>query len=285
MGSMEAANQRSCESKQPIDEPMSLGIIEEFVTVRPGIEIGPGTIVKCGAILGTGVKVGKNCFVGPGAILLHKNPGKGSFPCEVGDNVFIGSGAVICPGVKVCSDVVIGAGSVVIKSIVRPGVYAGNPCSMIKTDGIKIGRNVIVDEPFVFGKDVWIGSFVHIRPNTSLSDKVEIRDHVFIGPDVTVGENTRIYQFCNISKGTKIGRDCFIGMGVMTQNDKEIHYPDKGAWVSTPPVIGNRVRIGAGSLILPGITIADDCRIGAGAVVTKSTEAGFTYLGNPAKKI
>ena len=47
--------------------------------------------------------------------------------------------------------------------------------------------------------------------------------------------------------------------------------------------IGNRVFIGSGAIIANGVTICDDCVIGAGAVVTKSiTEKGI-YVGNPAK--
>lgn len=150
---------------------------------------------------------------------------------------------------------------------------------------IKIGQYCIIEHPFIHGKDNWIGNYVHIRPNVTIGDKVELRDHIFIGPDVYVGENTRIYQFCNIAAGTVIGRDCFIGMGVMTQNDKEIDYPCRGEWKNEAPIIGNNVRIGAGALILPKVVLADNCRIGAGAVVTKSTEPGFTYVGNPARKM
>ena len=41
--------------------------------------------------------------------------------------------------------------------------------------------------------------------------------------------------------------------------------------------------IGAGSTILPGITIGEDAMIGAGSVVTKNVPAGEIWVGNPAK--
>ena len=51
-------------------------------------------------------------------------------------------------------------------------------------------------------------------------------------------------------------------------------------------MIGNRVDIGVGAKIIGGITIADDVKIGAGAVVTKScSEIGATLVGVPARKI
>ena len=49
--------------------------------------------------------------------------------------------------------------------------------------------------------------------------------------------------------------------------------------------IGNKVFIGAGSIILPNVTIGDNCIIGAGSVVTKSFEEGLLIAGNPAKVI
>lgn len=47
--------------------------------------------------------------------------------------------------------------------------------------------------------------------------------------------------------------------------------------------IGSRVFVGAGSIILPGVTIGDDVIIGAGSVVTRDIEGGHVAAGNPAK--
>lgn len=49
------------------------------------------------------------------------------------------------------------------------------------------------------------------------------------------------------------------------------------------PVIGDRVELGAGCIVIGGITVGDDARVGAGAVVTKDVPAGATVVGNPAR--
>lgn len=49
--------------------------------------------------------------------------------------------------------------------------------------------------------------------------------------------------------------------------------------------IGNRVFVGAGSIILPGVTIGDDVVIGAGSVVSYDIPDGQVAAGNPAKVI
>lgn len=47
--------------------------------------------------------------------------------------------------------------------------------------------------------------------------------------------------------------------------------------------IGNRVFIGAGSIVLPGVSIGDDVIIGAGSVVTRDIPQGSLAAGNPAR--
>lgn len=52
-----------------------------------------------------------------------------------------------------------------------------------------------------------------------------------------------------------------------------------------PVKIGNNVFIGAGSIVLPGVTIGDNVIVGAGSVVTKNLPAEGVYCGTPAVKI
>ena len=108
--------------------------------IKPTAVIGEGVnfidkksvIIKSGVILGRWVTIGANCFIGPGAILLHGLPDGSSKPCIIGNGVFIGAGAIINPDVFVCDNAIIGSGSVVTKSITEAGVYAGNPARRIK---------------------------------------------------------------------------------------------------------------------------------------------------------
>lgn len=58
-----------------------------------------------------------------------------------------------------------------------------------------------------------------------------------------------------------------------------------GAELGRPVRIGNRVWLGGGSIILPGVTIGDDAVVGAGSVVTHDVAPGVVVAGNPARVI
>ena len=130
-----------------------------------------------------------------------------------------------------------------------------------------------------------------IAHNTTVSDYTnlygcQIDDNVFVGPFVEiqkgsiVGENSRISSHSFICEGVTIGKNCFIGHGVMFINDK---YTEKNKdWELQKTYIGDDVRIGSNATILP-IRIGKGAIIGAGSVVTIDVPAGVTVMGNPAR--
>ena len=146
-----------------------------------------------------------------------------------------------------------------------------NKNSSIKN--IKAGRNLMIINPVniygaCFENDVFVGPFTEIQKNTKIKSNTRIQSHSFICEFVT------------------IGRNCFIGHGVMFINDKfssgKPASGDKNKWQET--VIDNNVYIGSNSTILP-VKICSNVVIGAGSVVTKDIIKPGKYAGNPAKKI
>lgn len=86
---------------------------------------------------------------------------------------------------------------------------------------------------------------------------------------VTIGDNVFI------SVGAKI--ICHDGAVLPFRKQ----YPDLD--ITRPVVIGSNIFIGAGALILGGVTIGDGCIVGANAVVAKDVPAGSVVAGNPAR--
>jgi serine O-acetyltransferase len=95
--------------------------------------------------------------------------------------------------------------------------------------------------------------------------------------EATVGKRFCIEHFGGIiiSGDAKFGDDCIIRNGVTVGLRRT---GQRGA-----PVIGNRVDIGAGAVILGDIRIGDDVSIGANAVVLKDVPANSIAIGVPAQ--
>jgi len=101
----------------------------------------------------------------------------------------------------------------------------------------------------------------------------------FTIPTNVFGKGLLIWHYGNIviNGNAKIGDNCILhGDNCIGNNGT----------MSNAPVIGNNVDIGVGAKILGDITIADNIKIGAGAVVVNSfLEEGITIVGMPARKL
>lgn len=93
-------------------------------------------------------------------------------------------------------------------------------------------------------------------------------------PDIGAGMFS-YHGFATIIIARRIGRDCSFAQQVT------VGYDDRGG----SPTIGDRVRIGAGAIVIGPITIGDDAVIGAGAVVVKDVPPGAVVGGVPARVI
>lgn len=152
----------------------------------------------------------------------------------------------------------------------------------------------------------------------SLGKKVKVSDRasIYNCDKIEIGENSRIDDFCVISGSVKIGSNVHItpfclvaggipgvtlesfstlayGVKVFSQSDD---YSGASMTNSTIPknfkkellsrvLIERHSIIGAGSIVMPGVTIATGTAIGANSLVLKSTNPWGIYAGSPVKKI
>ena len=138
------------------------------------------------------------------------------------------------------------------------------PSELAKRDEIirkvfaSVGENCYIEPPLNanWGCNTYVGKNFYSNFNLTLVDDADIiiGDYVMIAPNVVIATGTH-----------PINPD-------LRQENYQFNLPVK---------IGNRVWIGAGSIILPGVTIGDDSVIGAGSVVTKDIPSGVVVYGNP----
>lgn len=124
----------------------------------------------------------------------------------------------------------------------------------------KVGKNCYVEPPIYanWGNHVYVGNNFYANFSLTLVDDADI----FIGDDVLIAPNVVIATGAH-------------------PIDPDLR--QKAYQYNLPVHIGNRVWIGAGAIILPGVTIGDDSVIGAGSVVTKDIPRGVVAVGNPCR--
>ena len=135
---------------------------------------------------------------------------------------------------------------------------------------------------------------VYIGDDVYLSGRLTVFSaRIFSSPEFRIGNRTFIGSSCSFSvaKLIEIGDDVLIASGCSV-SDYSGHPVDPdlrvaGAEVSPEDVrpvrIGNKVWLGRGAIVLPGVTIGDAAVIGAGAVVTKDVPPGHICVGNPGR--
>lgn len=134
------------------------------------------------------------------------------------------------------------------------------------------------------GSDSKVWQFTVILKNAKIGVNCNINSHCFIENDVIIGDNVTVKCGVYLWDGMRIGDNVFIGPNVTFVNDK---YPRSKNYPSEfqKTIIKKGASIGAGSVILGGLTIGENAMIGAGSVVTKNVPDNTLWYGNPAKQI
>ena len=132
---------------------------------------------------------------------------------------------------------------------------------MLKKLFAEVGENCYIESPYFAN---WGGHHVHLGSNIYANAGLKLVDdtHIYIGDSTMLGPNVTI-----ATAGHPI--------------DPELR--SRGLQYNLPVRIGKNCWLGAGVIVMPGITIGDNTVIGAGSVVTKDIPGGVVAVGNPCK--
>ena len=135
-----------------------------------------------------------------------------------------------------------------------------------------IGENVLIDTPIHcdHGKNIFLGSDVSIGMNCTFVDNEKIQ----IGSRVLLASNVQIYTSSH----------------PVLPGERLIFDPEKRKTTffrtyARPVVIEDNVWIGAGCILLPGVTIGENSVIGAGSIVNRPIPANCVAVGNPCRVV
>lgn len=132
--------------------------------------------------------------------------------------------------------------------------------SMLNDLLAEVGENCYIEPPLHanWGLNTHLGNNVYANFNLTLVDDAEI----FIGDSVMIGPNVVI-----ATAGHPVNPELRL----------------KVAQFNIPVHIEKNVWIGAGAIILPGVTVGENSVIGAGSVVTKDIPPNVVAVGNPCR--
>ncbi|MCM1115299.1 MAG: sugar O-acetyltransferase [Clostridium sp.] len=133
--------------------------------------------------------------------------------------------------------------------------------AMLRDMFAEIGEGCYIEPPFhanFGGAHVHFGKYVYANFNLTLVDDTHIYvgDYTMFGPNVTVAS---------------------AGHPILPELREKLYQ------YNMPVHIGRNCWIGAGAVIVPGITIGDNVVVGAGSVVTKDLPSNVVAVGNPCR--
>lgn len=149
-----------------------------------------------------------------------------------------------------------------------------------------------VSELAQIGPGTIIWNHVQVREDAIVGSKCTLGKNVYIDLGVEIGDNVKIQNSSLLYRGVRIESGVFVGPGVIFANDKRPRAinPDhtlkvSGDWDMGAIKVSYGASIGAGTILLPDITIGRFAFIGAGSLVTKDVPAHVLVIGKPARPI
>lgn len=142
------------------------------------------------------------------------------------------------------------------------------------------------------GKGTLIWHQAQVRERAKIGRSCIIGKGAYIGVEVIIGDLVKIQNGASIYRGATIEDGVFIGPRVCLTNDRlpRAITPDgqqKGSddWEIGKTLVQYGASIGAGAIVLPGVTVGRFAMVAAGAVVTRDVAAHCLVVGIPAKHV
>ncbi|TMQ72858.1 MAG: N-acetyltransferase [Candidatus Eisenbacteria bacterium] len=230
-------------------------------TVHPSAQLGAGTTVGEGCVVGAGVQTGSRCRIGH-HVVIHADTLIGS-DVRIDDHATLGKLPMRA------------ANSATTREQELPPLTLGDQC--IVGTGVVLYRGAAIDAKVL------------------MADQCTIRENVTIGRGTIVGRGVTVENVCTVGRYCKLESECyltaystledrvFVAPGVVTSNDNYVGRTAERFKHFKGVTVRKGGRIGAGSVILPGIEIGEDGLVAAGSVVTHDVPARTIVLGAPAR--
>lgn len=144
------------------------------------------------------------------------------------------------------------------------------------------------------GEGTRIWAFAHVLDGAVVGRACNICDHAYIEGGARIGDCVTVKNHVTVFDGITIEDCAFIGPGAIFTNDRHPRsrgfadiggrYAHKENWL-VPTTVRYGASIGAGAVILCGVTVGRYASVGAGAVVTRDVRDHRLVAGNPGQEV
>jgi acetyltransferase-like isoleucine patch superfamily enzyme len=142
-------------------------------------------------------------------------------------------------------------------------------------------RALVESDEIGVGTRIW--AFSHVMAGAVIGADCNLCDHTYVEGDVVIGDRVTVKSGVYLWDGLRVEDDVFIGPQATFTNDP---FPrSKQPFHAPVTTIRRGASIGAGAVILPGVTVGERAMVGAGAVVTKDVPPETIVVGNPARVV
>jgi UDP-2-acetamido-3-amino-2,3-dideoxy-glucuronate N-acetyltransferase len=148
-----------------------------------------------------------------------------------------------------------------------------------------IHPTAVIDEGAIIGDGTKVWHFCHLMPGSKVGEQCILGQNTFIDNNVVIGNRVKIQNNVSVYNGVVIEDDVFLGPSMVFTNviNPRSFIERKNEFKKT--LLRKGVSIGANATILCGVEIGSYAMIGAGTMVVKNILPYALVVGNPAQQI
>ena len=148
-----------------------------------------------------------------------------------------------------------------------------------------IHPTAVVDDGALIGEGTKVWHFCHVSAGARIGRDCSLGQNVYVAPTAVIGDGVRIQNNVSIYDGVELEDGVFVGPSAVFTNvtRPRSEHPRKALYEKTH--VGHGATIGANATIVCGNSLGRYAFIGAGAVVTHDVPPHALMVGNPARRL